>query len=192
VRRVAEAQLPTAFGLFRIISYEGSGVLEHAALVKGDVAGDDAVTVRIHSKCMTGDAFASLRCDCGPQLQLALAIIEAAGSGVVLYLDQEGRGIGLGNKIRAYALQECGLDTVDANVALGLAIDDRDFGVAAAMLDDLGVRRVRLLTNNPAKVARLSECGIDVTERVSVLGPVNPHNQQYLATKAARLGHVFD
>jgi GTP cyclohydrolase II len=147
--------------------------------------------VRLHSECLTGDVFGSLKCDCGPQLKEALRIIGDSGGGVLLYLRQEGRGIGLANKIRAYALQDRGLDTVDANRRLGFADDERDYGHAAAMLRALGIERIRLLTNNPAKVAGLEAAGIAVAERVAHQMPANPHNADYLATKRKRSGHLL-
>ena len=163
---------------------------EHVALVIGQPNGEPPL-VRLHSECLTGDVFGSLKCDCGPQLHAAIRAIEAAGWGILLYLRQEGRGIGLVNKLRAYALQDQGFDTVDANVRLGFAVDARDFGMAARMLDLLGQRQVRLLTNNPAKVAGLEAAGVTVVERVPHSLPPNPHNARYLATKRDRTGHEF-
>jgi GTP cyclohydrolase II len=162
---------------------------EHAALVIGAPGGKPAL-VRLHSECLTGDVFGSLKCDCGPQLREALRLIEAAGGGILLYLREEGRGIGLANKIRAYALQDRGLDTVEANRRLGFADDARDHGLAASMLRALGIAAVRLLTNNPAKVAGLEAAGIDVVERVRHQMPANPHNADYLATKRRKSGHL--
>ena len=162
---------------------------EHVALVVGAFAGKPPL-VRLHSECLTGDVFGSLKCDCGPQLREALRILGAEGSGVLLYLRQEGRGIGLANKLRAYALQDRGLDTVDANRWLGFADDERDYGMAAAMLRALGIDRVRLLTNNPNKVSGLEHAGIEVIERVAHHMPTNPHNADYLATKRKRSGHL--
>jgi GTP cyclohydrolase II len=161
---------------------------EHVALLFGQPDGTPPL-VRLHSECLTGDAFSSLKCDCGPQLRAAIDRIEASGWGILLYLRQEGRGIGLVNKLRAYALQDQGFDTVDANTRLGFAIDARDFGVAARMLQLLGQNRVRLLTNNPAKVAGLEAYGVQVVERVAHHLPSNPHNERYLATKRDRTGH---
>lgn len=166
---------------------------EHVALVLGEQTSDRAPLVRLHSECLTGDLFGSLKCDCGPQLAAALGAMGAQGPrggwGVLLYLRQEGRGIGLVNKLRAYAMQDQGFDTVDANVRLGFAIDARDFSVAARMLDLIGVRSVRLLTNNPQKVAGLEAAGISVAERLPIILPTNPHNERYLATKRDRTGH---
>jgi len=196
VRRVegATARIPTAYGEFVGIVYESIVDTEqHVALVMGDIRGDEPVLVRVHSECLTGDAFGSLRCDCGPQLQLAMKIIAEEGRGVVLYLrGHEGRGIGLGHKLRAYALQEQGLDTVEANVALGLPIDSRDYGIGSQILVDLGVRQMRLLTNNPAKYRGLSGFGLEIVERVPLVVPPRPENAAYLATKAAKLGHLIE
>lgn len=187
--RAATACLPTEFGEFDVHAYEGAGCAHHAALTMGDLGRVDAPLVRVHSSCRTGDVFASLRCDCGPQLHGALARIADEGAGAVVYLDQEGRGIGLPDKIRAYALQDQGLDTVDANQALGHDADERDYDPAVQILADLGLRRVRLLTNNPAKVAALSRGGLTVAERVPLVIEPNSHNHRYLRTKADRLGH---
>jgi GTP cyclohydrolase II len=192
VEIVARAKLPlddmppTQIVAFRA-SDDGQ---EHVALVVGAFAGKPPL-VRLHSECLTGDVFGSLKCDCGPQLKEALQIIGREGGGVLLYLRQEGRGIGLANKLRAYSLQDRGLDTVDANRRLGFADDERDYGHAAAMLRTLGVRRVRLLTNNPAKVKGLEAAGIEVTERVAHQMPANPHNADYLATKRKKSGHLL-
>ena len=189
---VGKASLPTRRGTFQAVVYRDSAGGEHLALVKGHLlARDGPVAVRLHSECMTGDVFGSLRCDCGPQLDAALQLIEQEGVGVVVYLDQEGRGIGLLNKLRAYQLQEHGLDTVDANLALGFDDDLRDYTVAAEILADLGISEVRLLTNNPRKINGLIDHGIAVRERVPLLVAPNSHNQQYLTTKAIRLGHLL-
>lgn len=191
VERQAEAMLPTAYGDFRAIIYTNKlDDKEHVALVMGDM--DDSPTlVRVHSECLTGDAFGSLRCDCGPQLHAALQQIAEEGRGVLLYLRQEGRGIGLLNKIRAYALQDVGVDTVEANHRLGFADDLRDYGIGAQILYDLGVRNMRLLTNNPRKVKGIEGHGLAVVERVPLQVDGNPHNLSYLETKRDKLGHLL-
>lgn len=193
-RRVAETLLPTAHGPFRVLAYQAElrddGVVD-LALTLGDVAGDPPPLVRLHSECLTGDALGSLRCDCGAQLDAALEEIGQAGRGVLLYLRQEGRGVGLLNKLRAYHLQDGGLDTVDANLRLGLPVDARDYTGAAGILRDLGVTRLRLLTNNPLKVAGLRAAGIAVVERVPLVIPPREENHCYLRTKQERLGHLL-
>lgn len=190
VTRVAEASLPTRFGTFRIIGYEslldGSG---HVALVRGEVAGAENVLVRVHSECLTGDVLGSLRCDCGDQLEAALRQIAQEDRGVLLYMRQEGRGIGLMNKIKAYALQDRGLDTVQANVSLGFPPDKRDYGIGAQILLDLGLSTIRLLTNNPRKIVGLEGYGLEITERVPIIIPPRPQNQRYLEAKRDKLGH---
>ncbi len=192
-RETGQAQLPTRWGAFRIVGFEDHDGSEHVALVMGNPAQADAPLVRVHSECLTGDALFSQRCDCGPQLEAAMQRIGEVGEGVIVYLRQEGRGIGLLNKIRAYALQdEEGADTVEANEALGFAPDARDYGVAAAMLESVGVTRLRLMTNNPSKVAGLEAAGIEVVERLPLLAGRNPHNHAYLETKAAKFGHRLD
>lgn len=192
VRRVAQAKLPTRLGQFSIIGYESLIDGEaHVTLVKGEVAGRRDVLVRVHSECLTGEVFGSLRCDCGEQLQAALAAIEREGSGVVVYMRQEGRGIGLLNKLMAYHLQDEGKDTVEANLALGFPPDLRDYGLAAQILIDLGVAGVRLLTNNPKKVSGLEGYGLDVAERVPLEMPPRPENVRYLLTKQQKLGHLL-
>jgi GTP cyclohydrolase II len=188
----AEATLATRFGAFKIAVFNVEGAPgEVAALTRGPLHGDSIPLVRLHSECLTGDVLGSLRCDCGQQLHAALELIAEAPSGVLLYLPQEGRGIGLANKIRAYALQDEGLDTVDANLALGLPVDRRDYAAAAHILRSLGLRRVRLLTNNPAKSAALEKHGVQVVERVPLEVPPNPVNLDYLRTKADRMGHLL-
>ena len=190
---VADAKLPIqAAENARLYAYRarfGSSV--HLALVIGEPAKDEAALVRVHSSCVTGDILGSLRCDCGDQLRLALDIIAKAGSGVLLYLHQEGRGIGIANKLRAYKLQECGMDTYDANLALGFAEDERDFAIAAAILKQLGISRITLLTNNPAKITALKGSGIVVADRVAVVAPSGAHNHNYLKAKAEKTGHLF-
>jgi 3,4-dihydroxy 2-butanone 4-phosphate synthase/GTP cyclohydrolase II len=192
VTPVADVQFPTRFGDFRLHLYE-SRVDEHhhLALVKGDVASGEPVLVRAHSQCLTGDLFHSLRCDCGDQLETALRMIESEGRGVLLYMRQEGRGIGLANKIRAYALQDRGRDTVEANEELGFQADLRDYGVGAQILWDLGVRRIRLLTNNPKKVIGLAGHGLEVVDRIPLVVPPNELNARYLQTKRDKLGHLL-
>lgn len=191
--RGAEANLPTAAGDMRIFAYRDIQTgKEHAAVVKGDVTGAADVLTRVHSECLTGDLFGSLRCDCGPQLEEALAAIEEAGRGVVLYLRQEGRGIGLIDKIAAYELQEQGLDTVEANLQLGHPEDARTYEAAHDMLKDLQVQSIRLMTNNPAKVEALRGFGIEITDRVPHEVGAGRHNRDYLATKKAKMGHLLD
>ncbi|HEX8967702.1 MAG TPA: GTP cyclohydrolase II [Chloroflexota bacterium] len=192
VRLLAEASLPTRSGTFNVGVFEVAGSPgEIAALMRGPLDGEVVPLVRLHSECLTGDVLGSLRCDCGQQLEAALELIAREPSGVLLYLPQEGRGIGLANKIRAYALQERGLDTVDANLALGLPVDRRDYAAAAHVLLSLGLRRVRLLTNNPQKSAALRRHGVEVVERVPLTVPANAENRRYLRTKADRMGHLL-
>ncbi|MFC4639097.1 bifunctional 3,4-dihydroxy-2-butanone-4-phosphate synthase/GTP cyclohydrolase II [Deinococcus hohokamensis] len=187
---VAEAKLPTEYGEFRLVGFEDTLIgAEHVALVLGDVT-PEPLLVRVHSECLTGDAFHSLRCDCGPQRDAAMRAIAEEGRGVLIYLRQEGRGIGLLNKIRAYHLQDGGADTVDANLQLGFPADARDFGIGAQMLHLLGARRLRVLTNNPRKLHALGGFGLDVVERVPLHVGRNDHNDAYLTTKAQRLGHL--
>ncbi|MBC8131336.1 MAG: GTP cyclohydrolase II [Deltaproteobacteria bacterium] len=191
--RYAEADLPTAYGSFRLYVYRlGGAVDEHMAIVKGDVAGSAAVLCRVHSECWTSEVLGSLKCDCRDQLDGALAKIAAEGTGVVVYLRQEGRGIGLGNKIRAYNLQDKGADTVEANLRLGFEADARSYDLAAAILGDLGVRSVRLLTNNPLKVAGLEASGVKVVDRLAHWVGENQHNAGYLAVKRRKMGHHPD
>jgi 3,4-dihydroxy 2-butanone 4-phosphate synthase / GTP cyclohydrolase II len=192
VQRVVATALPTAFGVFEVVGYRSLvDDKHHVALVKGDVDGADDVLVRVHSECLTGDVFHSLRCDCGEQLESALAMIENEGRGVLLYLSQEGRGIGLLNKLRAYKLQEEGLDTVDANLRLGLPADLRDYGIGAQILVDLGLTSIRILTNNPKKIRGLEGYGLSVTAQIPIEHTPNPHNENYLRAKAERMGHTL-
>ena len=190
-RWVARAGLPTRYGTFEMFVYGTPDHREHVALALGVIDDGDPVLVRAHSECLTGDVFGSFRCDCGEQLADSLWFLQEQGRGVLLYLRQEGRGIGLAKKISAYALQERGLDTVEANLALGLPEDMRDYRVAAEMLLDLGVRRARLLTNNPAKVEGLERNGVEVVERVPLGISPNPSNLGYLRTKREKMGHLF-
>ncbi|MFL5821634.1 MAG: bifunctional 3,4-dihydroxy-2-butanone-4-phosphate synthase/GTP cyclohydrolase II [Solirubrobacteraceae bacterium] len=192
VERVVSTRLPTAFGEFQAIGYRSLvDNKHHVAMVKGDVASASDVLVRVHSECLTGDVFHSLRCDCGQQLESALAMIEQEGRGVLLYLSQEGRGIGLLNKLRAYKLQEDGLDTVDANLRLGLPADLRDYGIGAQILADLGLSSIRILTNNPKKIIGMEGYGLSVTDQVPIDVVPNPHNEAYLRAKRERLGHTL-
>ena len=192
VERVVSTKLPTGFGDFQAVGYrELIGGKHHVALVKGDVDGIEDVLVRVHSECLTGDVFHSLRCDCGEQLESALAMIEREGTGVLLYLAQEGRGIGLLNKLRAYKLQEGGMDTVEANLQLGLPADLRDYGIGAQILVDLGLSSIRILTNNPKKIRGLEGYGLSVSEQLPIEHISNPHNEDYLRAKRDRMGHTL-
>jgi 3,4-dihydroxy 2-butanone 4-phosphate synthase/GTP cyclohydrolase II len=194
VERVAVTTLPTKHGTFDLYGYRSAiDVDEHAALVMGDISGPDPVLVRVHSQCVTGDVFGSQRCDCGDQMDLALAQIASEGRGVLVYMRQEGRGIGFHNKVKAYALQENeGLDTVEANEALGFAADRRDYGIGMQILLDLGLSRIKLLTNNPQKRAGIEGYGLEVVERVPIMATPNPHNWRYLETKRDKLGHFIE
>jgi 3,4-dihydroxy 2-butanone 4-phosphate synthase/GTP cyclohydrolase II len=193
VERVTEAKLPTRYGDFVVIAYRSKvDTDEHVALVRGDISGDKPVLVRVHSECITGDVFGSLRCDCGDQIALAMEKIAAEGRGVFLYMRQEGRGIGFHNKLRAYALQDQGLDTVEANIALGFDADLRDYGIGAQILADLGLHKIRLLTNNPKKVIGLESYGLQIVETVDLRTQPTPYNLEYLKTKQKKLGHLLE
>ena len=192
VEKVAEAKLPTRYGAFTIMAYKSSvDTDEHVALVTGDITTADPVLVRVHSECVTGDVFGSLRCDCGDQVQLAMKMIAEEGRGVFLYMRQEGRGIGLHNKLRAYELQDQGLDTVEANIALGFEADLRDYGIGAQILADLGLHKIRLLTNNPKKIIGLESYGLHVDESIRLLATPTEYNKSYLKTKQDKLEHLL-
>ena len=192
VERVVETRLPTAFGEFNVVGFRSLvDEKHHVAMVKGEVEDEDDVLVRVHSECLTGDVFHSLRCDCGQQLEDALLRIEKEGRGVLLYLAQEGRGIGLLNKLKAYKLQEEGLDTVDANLELGMPADLRDYGIGAQILVDLGLTSIRLLTNNPKKIVGLEGYGLAVTDQIPIEHAPGEHNADYLRAKAQKLGHLL-
>ena len=193
VRPVGEANLPTCYGDFRAIAYQSEiDEFTHIALIKGDIQDGDPALVRVHSECLTGDVFGSMRCDCGSQLEQAMRKIEEEGKGVVLYMRQEGRGIGLGNKIKAYHLQDLGKDTVEANLELGFKPDLRDYGIGAQILVDLGLSKMRLMTNNPKKIVGLEGYGLEVVERIPLLGPVCETNQNYLLAKKEKMGHWLE
>ncbi|MEZ4553094.1 MAG: bifunctional 3,4-dihydroxy-2-butanone-4-phosphate synthase/GTP cyclohydrolase II [Dehalococcoidia bacterium] len=193
VERVADSLMPTRYGEFRAIAYRTLiDTREHVAFLMGEVSEDEPILARVHDQCVTGDVFGSLRCDCGEQLDKALRLVAEAGRGVVVYMDQEGRGIGLHNKIRAYHLQDGGLDTVEANEALGFPADKREYGIGMQILLDLGIRKMRLMTNNPIKRAGLEGFGLEIVERVPIEVTPNPHNVRYLRTKREKMGHLLD
>ncbi len=192
IKEIAQASLPTKYGFFRVYAFEAeNGGNDHAVLVKGEVANHENVPLRVHSECLTGDTFGSKKCDCGPQLQAAMKYVEKEGRGIIIYMRQEGRGIGFGNKIRAYALQDAGMDTVEANTALGLPIDGREYHQAAQILRHLKVKSVRMLTNNPLKIASLIACGIRVKSRVRLEPPSNKYDRNYLKIKRKKMGHML-
>ena len=192
IKKIAEAKLPSRFGDFRIYGFKGDGPnAEAVAMVRGDMKSKTAPLVRVHSQCLTGDVLASLRCDCRAQLEMSLREISKARSGVLIYLPQEGRGIGLMNKLRAYELQDGGMDTVEANESLGFAADSRDYDFSAAILKQLGARKIRLLSNNPEKVRQLEEAGIRVVERVPCQPRISKISRAYMATKKSKMGHLL-
>jgi len=192
VQRVEVVKMPTDFGEFDLYLYQSTlDGQHHLALVKGKVAGKSNVLVRVHSECLTGDVFGSRRCDCGSQLHQAMRQVEKAGKGVILYMRQEGRGIGLAPKIRAYKLQEQGMDTVEANLKLGFKMDLREYGIGAQILVDLGLKTIKLLTNNPKKIVGLEGYGLEITKQVPIMVSPNPHNEKYLRTKKEKLGHLI-
>ncbi len=192
IKRQIDVNMPTAYGDFKLVAYEEPATQEiHMALVKGEWKKDEPVMVRVHSSCVTGDIFGSCRCDCGSQLHNAMMMVNNEGKGVVLYMKQEGRGIGLLNKLRAYKLQEEGLDTVEANLQLGFDMDNRDYGIGAQILHDLGISKIRLITNNPKKRVGLMGYGLEIVENISIEIAPNPHNEKYLQTKRDKLGHLI-
>jgi 3,4-dihydroxy 2-butanone 4-phosphate synthase/GTP cyclohydrolase II len=191
IERGFKVKLPTEFGYFDLIPFrQKSNGLEHVALIKGEWEADEPILVRVHSSCVTGDIFGSYRCDCGPQLHRAMQMIEHEGKGVLVYLNQEGRGIGLFNKIHAYKLQEEGLDTVEANIELGFQPDERDYGVGASILHEVGVSNMKLITNNPKKMRGLEGYGLKIVENIPLVIPSNPFNEVYLKTKVEKMGHI--
>jgi 3,4-dihydroxy 2-butanone 4-phosphate synthase/GTP cyclohydrolase II len=193
IKREISVQMPTNAGDFDLVAYKQKDTeQEHVALIKGTWTEDEPVLVRVHSSCLTGDVFGSCRCDCGEQLEKAMQLIEKEGKGVIVYMNQEGRGIGLLNKLKAYKLQEQGLDTVEANLQLGFGMDDRDYGVGAQILRDLGVGKMKLMSNNPRKRTGLIGYGLEITENVPLLVEPNPHNAKYLNTKRVKMGHILN
>jgi 3,4-dihydroxy 2-butanone 4-phosphate synthase/GTP cyclohydrolase II len=192
IEQIVSVEMPTVHGDFKLLAYkQTTNDADHLVLIKGEWKKDEPVLVRVHSSCVTGDIFGSCRCDCGPQLQKAMEMIENEGKGIILYMNQEGRGIGLLNKLKAYKLQEEGLDTVEANIKLGFKMDERDYGVGAQILRDLGISKIRLLSNNPKKRAGLIGYGLEIIENVPIVIPSNPHNINYLQTKMSKMGHDF-
>ncbi len=192
IDRIVDVKMPTTWGEFRLIAYKVKTTgQEHMALIKGDWKKDESVLVRVHSSCVTGDVFGSCRCDCGPQLHAAMEMVEKEGKGVIVYMNQEGRGIGLLNKLKAYKLQEEGRDTVEANIELGFKMDERDYGIGAQILRDLGVSKIKLMSNNPKKRAGLIGYGLEIIENVPIIIQSNPHNEKYLQTKKDKMGHLF-
>lgn len=192
LKKIAESELPTEFGKFKVVIYfEKKNKKEHIALFLGSFSPDEVILVRLHSECITGEVFHSLKCDCGPQLMTAMKKITIEGKGVIVYLRQEGRGIGLGNKIKAYDLQSHGFDTVDANLKLGFGVDERNYEIGAMILKDLGINKIKLLTNNPDKIIGLEDYGIEVKERISLEIPSNIYSDSYLKTKKDKMGHLL-
>jgi 3,4-dihydroxy 2-butanone 4-phosphate synthase/GTP cyclohydrolase II len=193
VDRIVDVKMPTNLGNFKLIAYKHKATdMDHLALIKGEWTSEEPILVRVHSSCMTGDIFGSCRCDCGPQLHKAMEMVEKEGKGVILYMNQEGRGIGLINKLKAYKLQEGGLDTVEANLELGFKMDERDYGIGAQILRDLGVSKIRLMSNNPVKRAGLIGYGLEIVENVPIEVEPNPHNASYLKTKKDKMGHQLN